>query len=145
MCDSEIDAFSFGMLRTILRKSGFIKWSFWKRTAKPLTPLKSTRFEVPIPYVTLALRLQKLAVMAKNCISAIIDLGPPFVHFCQHRNFAPFSFRMLRTTAGLLARPSASQGVGRCAPVAFLPVLLRPPGGAPHSKANNSNSRWLNK
>ena len=45
----------------------------------------------------------------------------------------------------LLARPSASQGVGRCAPAAFLSVVLRPPGGAPHSKANNSNSMCLNK
>ena len=42
-----------------------------------------------------------------------------------------------------LARPSASQGVGRCAPAAFLSVVLRPTGGAPHSKANNSNSIWL--
>ena len=29
-------------------KSGFIKWSFWRRTAKRLIPLKSTRFEVPM-------------------------------------------------------------------------------------------------
>ena len=55
-----------------------------------------------------------------------------------HERFHGFAHELSKNHH--IARPSASQGDGRCAPAAFLPVLPRPPGGALHSQANNSNS-----
>ena len=78
--ESEIDAFSFRMLRTILRKSGFIKWSFWKRTAKPLTPVKSTRFGVPIAPLIQAVRLLlelDIKSLKLLCFTTFIEKGVP--------------------------------------------------------------------
>ena len=41
----------------MLRKSDFIKWSFWRRTAKRFIPVESTRFELPKPPLGEAARL----------------------------------------------------------------------------------------
>ena len=74
-----------------------LKWSFWRSTAKRFIPVESTCFTVSNPYTWRTLRLLNSGFMAQKCICAMIDLGPPFLYFCQHSNFAPFSFRVLRT------------------------------------------------
>ena len=86
---AEIVAFSFRVLRTILRKSGFIKWSFWRRTAKRFIPVESTCLTVKAPLSRRALRLQKLTVMSKKHFLLLSIRDPPIF---------------------VLARPSASQG-----------------------------------
>ena len=60
----------------MLRKSGFIKWSCWRRTAKPLTPVKSTCFTVCIPSNVSPVRLQKLTGISKNHVLYLLGLRP---------------------------------------------------------------------
>ena len=58
-------------------QSDFIKWSFWKRTAKRFIPMKSACLTVEIPYIGRSLRLLNRRFMAENCVCATIDTGSP--------------------------------------------------------------------
>ena len=95
-----------------LRKSGFIKWSCWRRTAKRLIPVKSSRFEVHIAPLGEAVRLLDQRFMAQNSVFAIIVRDPPFLVFGQHSSeaadfelkIAAFSARVLCTILIVIER-----------------------------------------
>ena len=75
--------------------------------------MKSTCFTVKVPLCTTSLRLQKLTGIFKKHVVGIIDPGLP-------------------NLLGL--RPRKASGAAR--PTRYI-ALLRPPGGAPHSKARS--------